>query len=52
MASKTEEIRDRVMKRKWKSLKARGYTPPKDSKENKKRLHEAHHGMGSYRGGA
>lgn len=43
--------RDRKMSTKWKSLKARGFTPPKDREENRKRAHEAHHGVGSYQGG-
>ena len=41
----------RVYSKKWNSLKKRGYIPPKDPEENRKRAHEAHHGVGSYMGG-
>lgn len=44
MARKTKHIHKRIQDKKWKSLRARGYEPPKDSEENRKRLREAHHG--------
>ena len=36
---------ERIMDTKWKSLRARGYTPSADVEENKRRLREAHHGI-------
>jgi len=36
-----EKIHNRILEKKWKSLKERGLTRPKDSEENRKRAKEA-----------
>ena len=38
----TQKLKDKIMKKKWESLKARGIMPPADDAERKKRLKEAH----------
>ena len=37
-----EKIHNRILKKKWESLEARGYTRPKTKEENEKRAKEAH----------
>lgn len=37
-----EKMHMNKIKRKWKSLRKRGLTPPKDSDENRRRAYEAH----------
>jgi len=37
------ELRKKIHAKKWESLKKRGFVPPRDEEENKKRAHEAHH---------
>ncbi len=43
-----KDKRARMMKAKWKALKARGITPPANHIENAKRAFEAHHGEGTW----
>jgi hypothetical protein len=45
MAKKQKGFKDRIMKTKWRALRARGIEPPKDSEENRRRAREAHHGI-------
>jgi hypothetical protein len=40
--SKNEDFKERIMRKKWKSLEARGIERPKDKEENAKRAKEAH----------
>lgn len=35
-------VREKILKTKWKSLRKRGYTSPKDAEENRRRAKEAH----------
>lgn len=44
MPDVTEIIHNRILTKKWKTLKKLGLTPPRDSEENRKRAKEAHHG--------
>ncbi len=44
MGKKEKKIRDRKNKKKWESLRTRGYTPPSSGEENLRRLRAAHHG--------
>jgi len=39
-----KKAREKIMQKKWKSLKARGIEPPKDKEERVKRLKESHGG--------
>ena len=39
---KDQEWKERVLKRKWESLKARGIKRPVSKEDNDKRAHEAH----------
>jgi hypothetical protein len=39
-----EKIHNRILEKKWKSLKERGFDKPKDNEENRKRAREAHSG--------
>ncbi len=37
------ELRRKIHAKKWESLKKRGFRPPRDEQENKRRAYEAHH---------
>lgn len=39
-----QKAKEKMMKRKWNALKARGIEPPKDDEERRKRLKESHGG--------